>query len=243
MRELHRVWCRHWRLLRVIALGRASKSYGADIIAEPRFALRALERLAVGRPSFTRWGRGRQSRYVHLRRYLEALRSTAWEWGLRSERSVAGLHVAMVEPFVLSQFGGAISKLVLRGAVRSYSWVVGADEIVVKLRVEEHDEWRDVKKNVLTEARRQWEVIQRDWESRVGWERVDTKPELERHLRWLYLRICPRPERGRPLSWHAIASREGVGVTTITKVVKQLAQEMVLDLPKVPPGRPPQFSD
>ncbi len=241
MNALHELWRNYRRLLCALVLGGAGNAYGVSSIARPAFAWSAIARLAHGRPKFTRSGVLRRTRFVHVLRYRDDLETLSKRWGLRSDQALERLHVAMLEPFVLSKFGRAIREPVLTGLVRSYGWWAEESRIVLDIPVEDHQTWDEVSRRVVSEAHRQWFEIQAKRESRPGWERVDRRPELIPHIRWLYLRICPQSESQRPLSWHAIARRETVGVTTVTRVVKTLAREMSLELPEVPPGRPPRF--
>ncbi len=237
------LWGRNKRLLRALVQGWTGKAYGAGYSAQPQFAWDALERVVDGRPAFTKTGTQRRTRFVYLHSYRAELDELARQWGLRSRWAAPSLHAALIEPFVLAEFGRAMDRPVLTGAVRSYSWDAGNDKIILAIEVEDREDWKAVQQRILSSARRQWDALQTRWENRPDWERRDIRPELRRHISWLYLRICPQPDTGRPLSWGAIARRGKVGVTAITRVVKALAKEMEIDLPSIPAGRPTNFGE
>lgn len=243
MADLIDLWGRNKRLLRALVQGRTSKAYGAGYSAQPQFAWNALERVVDGRPAFKKIGAIRRTRFVYLHRYRCELDELARRWGLRSKWAAPRLHAALMEPFVLAQFGHAMDRPVLTGVVRSYSWDAGSDKIILAIEVDDHEDWEGVRKRILWSARQQWEAIQTRWEGRPDWERRDIRPELGRHIAWLYLRICPEHDTGRPLYWGAIAGRESVGVTAVTRAVKALGAEMEIDLPSIPAGRPTNFGE
>lgn len=243
MAELVALWHRYERLLRALVQGRTGRTYGAHHISKPQYAWDAAKRVASGRPTFTKSGTMRRPPFAHLRRYFAELQDLTRRWGLRSAWAEPWLHTALAEPFVLTQFEHISDSPRLTGSMRMYIWTGSDDKIALEIEVENHETWDEVQKRILERARPQWHAIQARWENRPDWDRQDTRPELRRHIRWLYLRICRQPDTGRPLSWGSIARRGQVGVTTVTRVVKALAGEMGIDLPKVAPGHPSSFSE
>jgi len=243
MAQLLALWDRYKRLLRALVQGRTGRTYGAHRASQPQFAWDAAKRVANGRPTFTKSGTMRGPQFTHLRRYFAEIQELTRRWGLRSAWAEPWLHTALAEPFMLTQFGDISDSPRLIRSIWTYIWTGSDDKIALAIEVEDHETWDEVQKRILARARPQWDAIQARWEKRPDWGRQDTRPELRRHIRWLYLRICPQPDTGRPLSWGSIARREHIGVTTVTRVVKALAGEMGIDLPKVAAGRPSSFSE
>ncbi len=103
------------------------------------------------------------------------------------------------------------------------------------------DDPAEIERRILEAAREQMASTRAAYLD-SGYFLKHAEPELKRHIRWLYLRICPEEDSGLPASWGAIARREGVGVTTVTRVVTALAREMGVSLPSLPPGRRPKFA-
>lgn len=64
--------------------------------------------------------------------------------------------------------------------------------------------------------------------------------ELLRHIHWLYLRICPQPDLGRPWGFERIAQGEHTVRQPVGRVVKSLIDILDLSLPTIPSGRPRQ---
>ncbi len=73
---------------------------------------------------------------------------------------------------------------------------------------------------------------------RLGWAVIHPRPRLERHVRWLFLRLCPH-DAGRPWGYARIARAEEVSEPrTVQCPVAALAELVGIDLPDLPPGRP-----
>jgi len=58
-------------------------------------------------------------------------------------------------------------------------------------------DWLRVERLILKEARRQRDEIRRRY-SDAGAILQDTEPQISTHVRWLFLRICPQDDVGRP---------------------------------------------
>lgn len=101
--------------------------------------------------------------------------------------------------------------------------------------------WANIRRRVVEEAQLQWAEGRRAI-LRRGFILQDTQPQLPTHGRWLFLRICPQTDIGRPLGWRAIAKREDVTYEAIRDVVIPLATELGLTLPQLPSGRPRRSS-
>jgi hypothetical protein len=95
-----------------------------------------------------------------------------------------------------------------------------------------HHDWETVKDVILEEARRQRDEIRAEL-AQQDFLVIDTEPALDRHIHWLYLRICPQKDFGRPLGWDAIAQRENVTIKTVKKFVLPLAHDLGLSLPRL----------
>ena len=76
---------------------------------------------------------------------------------------------------------------------------------------------------------------------RLGWELGDMASGLLKHVGWLFLRLCPQPDR--PLGYARIADYEDqqgrIGdERVIRRAVTQLAGRMGIELPKLRTGAP-----
>jgi hypothetical protein len=109
-----------------------------------------------------------------------------------------------------------------------------------------NDNWADVERRVVAEAREQREAIIAAY-LKAGFRRHDDEPRMPEHIRWLYLRICPREGSDRPMVWKAIAKTEDVPESqqvtgdTVKWTVEKLAKEMGITLPAAQRGRPRRF--
>ena len=65
----------------------------------------------------------------------------------------------------------------------------------------------------------------------------DTPSALDCHVDWLFLRLCPQPER--PLKISEIAEREPQDQRHVDRSVHEAAKLLEIDLPPVRRGRPP----
>ena len=65
----------------------------------------------------------------------------------------------------------------------------------------------------------------------------DTPSALDVHVDWLFLRLCPQPER--PLTISVIAEREPQDQRHVDRSVNAVAKLLGIDLPPVRRGRPP----
>lgn len=90
---------------------------------------------------------------------------------------------------------------------------------------------------ILQEARRQQDEIRAEL-AQQDFLVIDTEPALDRHIHWLYLRICPQPDIGRPWGADMIAKREDPSRRTVRDAIRSLARELGLTLLPLPPGKP-----
>ncbi len=65
----------------------------------------------------------------------------------------------------------------------------------------------------------------------------DTPSALDIHVDWLFLRLCPQPER--PLTISEIAEREPQDQRHVDRSVHEVAKRLGIDLPPFRRGRPP----
>ena len=76
---------------------------------------------------------------------------------------------------------------------------------------------------------------------RLGWDLTDAKHAGKRHVRWLFLRLCPQPHH--PWSAQQIAAAETAAGAftherTVQDATRTLADFTDVTLPLLPPGRP-----
>jgi hypothetical protein len=79
---------------------------------------------------------------------------------------------------------------------------------------------------------------------KLGWEISDQPSELPKHVRWLFLRLCPHPET--PWGYSRIAAAEigddkaalFVDKRMVRRTVISLAKAIGVELPPLSPGRP-----
>lgn len=233
------VWSRYRRLLEALIRCERGQTWGADRISQPEFAFSVAKKIAIGAAQRRRGSSApRRVILTHLNRYLSDLDQFARHWGLRATWTKEWLHVGLIGAFILARFGHMPRKPFVGKEFYSYNWAAPDDAIGVAVGISPRDHWLDVMERALNEVRSQWEDFRKRWDLLPEWERRNERPELSKHLTWLYLRICPQPSTGRPRTWASIAESNHVQVTTVTRVVKELANELEIQLPRFPPGRP-----
>ena len=78
-------------------------------------------------------------------------------------------------------------------------------------------------------------------------ELIPHRSGLAKHVRWLYLKICPQRDTELPLSWSELykaAEAETPPVrshSTVEDAVYKLADDLGIELPQPPRGRPRKF--
>jgi hypothetical protein len=120
---------------------------------------------------------------------------------------------------------------------RRWAWSLGSYETLAELRDRIADDLDVVPSNLPSEVVQQlWSLP--DQARRLTWKLTDLPHRLPTHIHWLFLRLCPQPDR--PLSISQIADRETeiVDERTIRRAVKDLAAAMGIRLPRLRPGRP-----
>ena len=102
------------------------------------------------------------------------------------------------------------------------------------------DTLKEAQKRAAQEMKKQWLAII-DRYIQAGLIVRDVEPRIAKHLRWLFLRLCPQPDIGRPWGWGKIAAAEGENsLHTVRNAVIPLAKEMGITLPTLPPGPLPR---
>lgn len=242
--DLMALGSRYARLLKALAHGATARMCGAHRFDEPDEAWKALHHLMDS--SFVQTAKGwrkHRTKFTYLRRYCDELFDLGHDWGFRGRWTDKWLHAALLERLVLESFGHRREAPKLTGLVRGYPFMsADVETIRIEEPVDDTDTWESVRARILKYARTEWDWIQFGREGR-DWTRRDSRPELARHVRWLYLRICPKRRGGRVRSWHEIAKDDQFAVTTVTSTVKSLASEMGIWLPNVPRGRPAVFQE
>ena len=75
-----------------------------------------------------------------------------------------------------------------------------------------------------------------------GWTLSDAKHRWETHAHWLFLRLCPYPDRVRRpkeiADEHVDRTREVLHDSTVRLAVTEMATALRIDLPPAPRGRP-----
>ena len=113
---------------------------------------------------------------------------------------------------------------------RSWSWLLAGQQslgslrglIMEHLRVSQPDE-------LPAEVRRQLLALP-DKARRAGWELSDTSYELERHVKWLFLRLCPQPKE--PLSVKEVLELDNYeDERTLRRTVADLAKRLQIEMP------------
>jgi hypothetical protein len=152
-------------------------------------------------------------------------------------RSGTDIKPPMLGGFVLSRSGEKGLRLEDQAKSELGSQFAGDAEMTLNVRYNAFAQWENVKERVLKEARRQWEETRRKY-LEAGAIITDTEPSLLRHTHWLFLRICPQEDIGRPWGWQRIAREEFVSPTTVRNNVLALARSMGITLPPLPSGAP-----
>ena len=113
---------------------------------------------------------------------------------------------------------------------RSWSWLLAGQQslgslrglIMEHLRVSQPDE-------LPAEVRRQLLALP-DKARRAGWELSDTSYELERHVRWLFLRLCPQPKEPRSVK-EVLELDNYEDERTLRRTVADLAKRLQIEMP------------
>ena len=113
---------------------------------------------------------------------------------------------------------------------RSWSWLLAGQQslgslrhlIVGHLGVAQPDQ-------LPTEVRRQLRELP-DKAERAGWELTDTSYELERHVKWLFLRLCPQPKEPRSVK-EVLELDDYEDERTLRRTVTKLATLLQIEMP------------
>ncbi len=237
-RDWGRILNTYRRLL--LALTRSSHRHpDVAIYMRDEAAFSALNSVIGSREVQVTAGTVRRSRNSHLRRYLRDLLDLCDRWGLRSDWAPAWIHASYLEWIRLVFPHGRATARRLRniGSLRTFGIRGHAIRIKVLYEPWPNDEWKAIERQIVKEARRQRDAIKKEY-IKAGLVLIDTEPSLELHVRWLYLRISPQPDTGRPWGWRKIGNKDRRSPYTARNAVSRLARELGIALPPLPPGRP-----
>jgi hypothetical protein len=120
---------------------------------------------------------------------------------------------------------------------RRWGWRLGSCEALGELRDRIAEDLDVVPSNLPSEVVEQLRSLP-DQARHLKWKLTDLPHNLPTHVRWLFLRLCPQPDR--PLGIAKIAGLEDpmVDERTVRRAVKQLAEAMRIQLPPLRVGRP-----
>ena len=226
----------------LLALTRSANRHNdVGMYAREELAFPALESAIRVRPVAFKGGSVRKSRNSNLRRYLSDIRDLCDRWGLRADWAPAWIHASYLEWVTLVLPYGRATARRLRnvGSLRTFGIRDHQIRIKVSYKPWPVDDWKAVESQIVKEARYRRDAIREDY-LKSGFVLRDTEPDLKLHVRWLYLRICPQPDRGRPWGWRKIASEERCSHYTVRNAVLRLASELGITLTPLPPGRHPR---
>jgi hypothetical protein len=234
MADLFELWDRYGRLIRALT-SQSGKLWHADRITRPESAWLAARAVARHRVREIRAGEQRLMERTRMISYLAAVEDLAWRWGLRASWVAPRLHVAMAEPYVHAEMGSPMRPPMLTGMPLSASAWSSTRRITVSVEPDERETWKEVAARILKAGRQQWEGIRREMEQNSEWIAVDTRPELGKHITWLYQHICPQD--GERWGWRKIAEAASVSPLAVRNAVLPLARELGIDLPALRAGR------
>ncbi|MGB2695642.1 MAG: hypothetical protein WBD55_10720 [Dehalococcoidia bacterium] len=238
MEEFVELWRENGRLIRALITSHAGKLWHADHLSMPAHAWRAVEAIAESRVRRALPGKHVLTERPGVRRYLAAVEELARRWGLKAAWASPRLHVAMTEPYLYAYRGWCpLRRPTLTGIPWSVSYWSSTRTITVVVEPDEHETWQAVAARLLDFARPQWESIRAEMEQNPEWVKVDTRPELDKHLLWLYERICPQ-DNGQPWGWRKIAREASASHLTVRNAVLPLAKTLCIELPALRGGRP-----
>lgn len=177
----------------------------------------------------------------HLWRYRSEVVSLCRRWGLHCHWAPTRMHRALMA--LVFRFVERIAPSDSPASSQSRSHLIQVEAEYQPLSA---DNWAETEKTLLEEARRNRDEIRRQY-AEVGYILQDSEPALARHVRWLYLRICPQEGVGRPLGWSAIVRYKDWDIEWLTpsgvqKAVDPLAAELGIILPPLKAGRPRAFA-
>ena len=236
-REWGRILGKNRRLL--LALARSTHRHpDVAMYMRDEAAFSALNSATRSRAVQVKAGTVRRSP-THLRRYLTDLLDLCDRWGLRAHWAPAWMHASYLEwvRLVLPRGRATARRLRNIGSLR----MIGTPQHVIRIQVRYEpwpvDDWKAVEDQIVKKARQQRDSVREDY-IKAEFVFIDTEPALDLHVRWLYLRISPQPDSGRPWGWRKIGNKDKHSPYTVRNVVLRLARELGITLPPLPPGRP-----
>ena len=182
--------------------------------------------------------------------YQEELAALADRWGLRCPWALPWLHYCLVMHLMVDAPDSRLCPIMPNLDIIPANLERTRNKKTIRIEVEYHP-WphilfdgppRLAPQKAIDEAirqvKQQIDEIHNEY-VRQGYVRRDTEPALADHVYWLYLRICPQPDIGRPWGYEKIGNALTVSKFTVRDNVLALAREMENSLPKLLPGRTP----
>ena len=113
---------------------------------------------------------------------------------------------------------------------RSWSWLLAGQQSLASLRdLIMRDLGVDRAEDLPADVLRQLRALP-EKARRAGWELIDTSYELKRHVRWLFLRLCPQPKE--PLSVKEVLELDSYAdERTLRRTVSKLAKLLQIEMP------------
>jgi hypothetical protein len=166
-------------------------------------------------------------------RYASAVEAFAARWGLRAPWAAPELHAYLVRrtrfpewpPFIVMSEVQSAPHMPAQPAEWPQPYVTFGGTL------------EDYLKKVERVARARWAAAERAAEE-AGFERDDTSPQRDQHLRWLFLRLCPQPGHPTGVPVAVIARDACVERQTVYAALKHLSELLSIELPKGTLGRP-----
>ena len=113
---------------------------------------------------------------------------------------------------------------------RSWAWLLAGQQSLASLRdLIMRDLGVDRAEDLPADVLRQLRALP-DKARRAGWELNDTSYELKRHVKWLFLRLCPQPKE--PLSVKEVLELDSYeDERTLRRTVAKLAKLLQIEMP------------
>ncbi|MDP6132298.1 MAG: hypothetical protein QGI56_12565 [Dehalococcoidia bacterium] len=178
-------------------------------------------------------------------RFTEAIKHVAWDFGLRpSEPSDEWWGYHWLHYLVSSDSSQIDRGMLPRPAQEGFRALTIPGLTTWKPEKTFNIQWdisqcgwgkRQVEQHILDIFKEQWEEA-----TQILFEQDYTfhkQTEESKHIRWLYLAICPSKKLARPLTYQEIADREEAGedaldTSTVTKAVGRLGRRLDIDVGK-----------
>lgn len=125
---------------------------------------------------------------------------------------------------------------------RSWVWRLGSGEPLAECRERIVRDLDVANQRALPAAVRDQLTALPEKARAAGWILVDRRHSLDRHLGWLFLRLCPHPDQPWSPARIVKDEQEQYGVQLNERAVRsatdELAESLRIELPRLRPGRP-----